>query len=240
MKKHIPNFITLINLFCGCCALANVFYGQFVEAFWFSFVGGLADYLDGAIARRLKVNSPLGKELDSIADMVSFGVVPGAILYMLLMKGFKGLDVLPIQLTLSAAPAFLISVFLGLRLAKFNLDTRQSENFVGLNAPATTIFAVGLMLIFYYNSYNLAETVTNPKILYPIIAVLCYLPVAEFPMFSFKFKNLNWKGNEIRFIFVLVAIVLLIILKEVALSLIIVLYIVFAFINNFLAKRKLS
>lgn len=237
MKKHIPNTITLINLFCGCCALANIFYGQFMEAFWFSLASGIADYLDGGLARKLNVHSPLGKELDSIADMVSFGVVPGAIFYMLLMKGFKGIDVLPIQLTFAAAPAFLISVFAGLRLAMFNLDTRQSENFIGLNTPATTIFAIGLMLVFHYNSYNLAETVTNPWLLYPIIVVLCYLLVVEFPMFSFKFKNLAWKGNEIRLTFIIISIGLLLALKEVALSLIIVLYILFAFFNN-LQSRK--
>ena len=113
MKKNIPNAITLFNLFCGCCAVASVFYGQFVQAFWFSIAGGIADYLDGFTARWLKVNSPLGKELDSMADMVSFGVVPGAILYILLVKGLEGQDALPIELTLVAAPAFLVSMFAG-------------------------------------------------------------------------------------------------------------------------------
>ena len=236
MKKHIPNSITLINLFCGCCALANVFYGQFVQAFWFFLAGGIADYLDGMVARKLKVNSELGKELDSIADMVSFGVVPGAIFYMLLAKGFKGPDVLPIQLTLAAAPAFLIAVFAGLRLAKFNLDTRQNENFIGLNTPSATIFAVGLMLIFHYDSYGLAELVTNPILLYALIVILCYLLVSEIPMFSFKFKNLTWKGNEARLLFAIVAVLLLIFLKEAAFSIGIIFYILFSIIDNLTKK----
>jgi CDP-diacylglycerol--serine O-phosphatidyltransferase len=236
MKKHIPNSITLINLFCGCCALANVFYGQFTQAFWFFLAGGIADYLDGLVARGLKVNSELGKELDSIADMVSFGVVPGAIFYMLLTIGYKGADVLPIQLTLAAAPAFLIAVFAGLRLAKFNLDTRQSENFIGLNTPSATIFAVGLMLIYHFDSFGLAELVTTPWLLYVLIVLLCYLLIAEIPMFSFKFKAMTWQGNEVRIIFLVVAILLLIALKEAAFSLGIILYVLFSITNN-LIKR---
>lgn len=238
MKKHIPNSITLINLFCGCCALANVFYGQFVQAFWFFLAGGIADYLDGMVARSLKVNSELGKELDSIADMVSFGVVPGAIFYMLLTKGHNGADVLPIELTLAAAPAFLIAVFAGLRLAKFNLDTRQSENFIGLNTPSATIFAVGLMLIFHYDSFGLAGLVTTPWLLYVLIVVLCYLLIAEFPMFSFKFKKLTWAGNEMRISFLIIAVILLILLKEAAFSIGIIIYILFSLIDNVFFKNK--
>ncbi|RMG84563.1 MAG: CDP-diacylglycerol--serine O-phosphatidyltransferase [Bacteroidetes bacterium] len=237
MKKHIPNFITLINLFCGCCALANIFYGQFVQAFWFFLAGGIADYLDGMIARKMKINTSLGKELDSMADMVSFGVVPGAIFYMLLTKGFKGAEVLPIQLTFAAAPAFLVSVFAGLRLARFNLDTRQTDHFIGLNTPAATIFAVGLMLIFHYDTFGLAQWVTQPALLYTCIAALSYLLVAEIPMFNFKFKHLRWKGNEIRFIFAALALGLLICLKEAALSLIILSYILFSLGNNLIAKK---
>jgi CDP-diacylglycerol--serine O-phosphatidyltransferase len=236
MKKHIPNSITLINLFCGCCALASVFYGQFVQAFWFFLASGIADYLDGMVARVLKVHSELGKELDSIADMVSFGVVPGAIFYMLLTKGYKGIDVLPIQLTLAAAPAFLIAVFSGLRLAKFNIDTRQSENFIGLNTPSATIFAVGLMLMFHYDSFGLSKVITNPWLLYALIALLCYLLIAEIPMFSFKFKKLTWEGNEIRIVFAIVAILLLIFLKEAAFSIGIILYVLFSIFDNLTKK----
>lgn len=232
MKKDIPNIITLINLFCGCCALVLVLYGQFVQAFWFGLASGVADYLDGMVARFLKVKSPLGKELDSLADMVSFGVLPGAIFYMLLVKGFEGVDALPNHLVWAATPAFLIAAFSALRLANFNIDERQSEGFIGLNTPSCAVFTAGLMLAYHYDSYGLRAFVINPVFLYICIVVLSYLLIAEFPMFSFKFKKLTWKGNEIRIVFLLFAIASLIIFKVIAFSLIIFLYILFAFINN--------
>ena len=234
MKKNIPHIITSINLFCGCCALACVFYSQFFQAFLFLFVGAWADYFDGMAARILNVKSELGKELDSLADMVSFGVVPGAIIYMLLVRGLdKNFQEFPQYLILAALPAFIITVFAALRLAKFNLDTRQSENFIGLNTPSCTIFTVGLMLMYHYDSYGLREFVISPFLLYPTILVLSYLLIAELPMFSFKFKNFKWAGNESRFIFVLLSILFLVIFREVAFSLIIMLYVLFAVINQF-------
>lgn len=237
MKKNIPNIITLFNLFCGCCALASVFYGQFVQAFWFSIAGGIADYLDGLTARWLNVKSPLGKELDSIADMVSFGVVPGAILYILLVKGLKGQAVLPIELTLVAAPAFLVSMLAGLRLAMFNIDTRQTENFIGLNTPATTMYTLGLLMIFHFDSYGLREFVINPIFLGVNILVLSYLLVSELPMFSFKFKKLTWKGNEMRFLFLGMCILAVIFLKEAALALMVLIYVLLGIFSKFSSKQ---
>ena len=232
MKKNIPNIITLFNLFCGCCALVSVLYGQFLQAFWFSLAGGIADYLDGYLARWLDVKSVLGKELDSIADMVSFGVVPGTIFYVLLVKGLKGLDALPIELTLMASPAFLVSVISGLRLARFNLDTRQSENFIGLPTPAATLYAVGLLLIVHYDSYGLADFVVQPLFLAINILALSYLMVAELPLFSFKLKKFVWKGNEVRFLFLVASILSLIFLQEVAFSLMIVVYVLLGIIGK--------
>lgn len=229
MRKNIPNIITSINLFCGCCAIVCIFYGRFFNAFLFLFVGAWADYFDGLVARSLNVKSELGKELDSLADMVSFGVVPGAIIYMLLVRGMiKNFEEFPQYLILAGLPAFLITVFAALRLAKFNIDTRQTENFIGLNTPSCTIFTVGLMLIYHYDSYGLKALVINPWFLYPTIVVLSYLLVAELPMFSFKFKKFSWAGNEMRFIFLIAAFLFLILFKEVAFSLIIILYVLFA------------
>ncbi len=232
MKKNIPNLITLINLFFGCCALASVLYGQFVQAFFFSFASGVADYLDGMFARALKVKSPLGGQLDSLADMVSFGVVPGAIVYMLLVKGLSDPDVLPIELTLAASPAFLITLFAAIRLAIFNIDTRQTENFIGLPTPSCAMYTVGLMLIYYYDSFGLRGLVTHPVFLYINIPILCGLMVAGFPMFGLKFKNLAWAGNEIRFIFAAVALALIAWLWEASLSPIIIAYVLFSFFSN--------
>ncbi|MCF8247681.1 MAG: CDP-alcohol phosphatidyltransferase family protein [Saprospiraceae bacterium] len=240
MKKNIPNFITLLNLFFGCCAIASVLYGQFVQAFWFSLASGVADYLDGACARMLKVKSPLGQQLDSLADMVSFGVAPGAVIYMLLVKGLAGHDVLPIQLTLAASPAFLITLFAAIRLAIFNLDTRQTDNFIGMPTPSCAIYAIGLLLIYHFDSFGLGNIVTNPIFLYLNIPVLCLLMVAGLPMFSLKFKNLAWEGNQIRFIFAAFVVVSLVFLREAAFPFIIIGHVLFSFIVHLKDNKKLG
>lgn len=237
MKKNIPNSITLLNLFLGCCALASVLYGQFMQAAWFSIASGVADYLDGMLARVLKVKSPLGQQLDSLADMVSFGVVPGVIVYMLLVKGLSGKDVLPIELTLAASPAFLITVFAAIRLAIFNLDTRQSENFIGMPTPACTMFTVGLMVIYQQDSCSMADLAINPLFLYPLIPLLCWLMISQFPMFGMKIKNLSWAGNETRFTFAAVAVALVLWQQENAIALIIVAYVLFSIFENLLKRQ---
>ncbi len=237
MRRQIPNFITLINLYCGCCALVNIFLGNFLEAFYFIFIGALADYSDGMVARWLDVKSPFGKELDSIADMVTFGVVPGAILYVLLLQGQGSADFLGdserihLGFSLAASPAFILSVFSAIRLAKFNLDTRQIDNFVGLNTPACTVFVVGLMLIYHFDSMGMREWVVNPIVLYGSIAFLSFLLVAELPMMSFKFKHFRWNGNKRKIIFLLFSIICLVMLRELALALIIVVYVLFSFVD---------
>lgn len=249
IKQYIPNTITLINLFCGCGALVCVLYGYFINAFWFLFVGGIADYLDGMVARWLNVHSELGKELDSLADMVSFGVVPGAILYMLLSSGFHynalkmGGEMMPpiratlnLDLTWQALPAFIISLFACLRLGRFNLDTRQTEDFIGMATPTMTLFVVGLMLIFNYNSFGLRPVIVNPYFLFPVIGIFSYLMVSELRMFSFKFKGFQWEDNEIRIIFVAIAVLLLLLLREAAFSAVVLVYILAVLIQNIFKK----
>ncbi len=236
MKKNIPNIITLFNLFFGSCAVVSVLYGHFPTAFIFVLVGVIADYSDGMIARSLNVHSELGKELDSLADMVTFGVVPGTILYMLLSKsGINGLT--STEINYYALPGFIVSVMAGLRLARFNLDTRQSEEFIGLPTPSCTGFIVGLMLIYHYDSFGMREWVSSPYFLYPVIFIFSYLMVSELPMFNLKFKGLKWAGNEIRFIFTALAIVFLLIFKEAAFSLIIFTYVLFSIIKHLLSKK---
>jgi len=238
MRKYIPNAITLINLFCGCCALLSVFNEMYVAAFWFLFVGGLADYADGFVARYLEVHSPMGKELDSLADMVSFGVVPGAILYMLISNHPIAEDALFEKINLMALPAFFVTIFSCLRLAKFNLDTRQSEDFIGLNTPSVTMFVTGLMLVYHFDSYGFADMVYHPYFLYPIILILSYLLVAELPMFSMKFKGMKWQGNERRIIFLVTGITMLFFLKEVAFVLMVSLYVLFSFFDKIFLTSK--
>ncbi len=233
MKKYIPNSITLVNLFCGCCAIVFIFLDYFLVGCLFILIGAIADFMDGMVARLLKVSSPLGKELDSLADMVSFGVVPGLILFkLLLLTNQQTVEIYAINNIIWALPAFLIPIFSGLRLAKFNLDERQTEDFIGLNTPANTIFIVGLLLTVHLNSFGWREYILNPYFLYPVIVILSYLLISELRIFGFKFKGLQWKGNEIRFIFLGIAILQLFLLKESALSTVIITYIVLAIIHN--------
>lgn len=236
MKKHIPNFITLINVFCGCSALVSAFYGHFIYVFWFLFVGGLADYLDGMVARWLNVKSILGKELDSLADMVSFGVVPGAIIYMLLVKN-QYPDSIPLELIWSALPAFIISAASCYRLANFNIDERQTEDFIGLATPSSTMFVTGLMLIYHFDSFGMRDFVSNPYFLYIVILVLSYLLNAEIRMFSFKFKGLQWKGNEIRIIFAAIVVLFILIFREAAFALIVLTYVLLAISQQLFFKK---
>lgn len=240
MKKNIPNAITLVNLFCGCCALVCVFNEMFVPAFWFLFVGGLADYADGFVARSLSVHSVLGKELDSLADMVSFGVVPGVILYTLISNHPIAEDYVFENINLLALPAFSVTLFSCVRLAKFNLDTRQTEDFIGLNTPSVTMFVTGLMLNYHFDSFGMGEMVHHPYILYPTILILSYLLIAELPMFSMKFKGIKWSGNKRRIVFMIIGLLAVIFLREVAFSLMIGLYILFALFENIFLDKNIK
>lgn len=228
--RHLPNIITLLNLFFGCLAVVSILNGNYQEGIIFTLAASVADFADGAVARWLKVSSPLGKELDSLADMVSFGVTPGVIFYVLLKNAFPGGAEYGVHL--AAAPGFLVSVFSGLRLAKFNLDTRQTENFIGLATPACTIFALGLLLIFEYDTSALHDFVLQGWLLLLLVALLCWLLVSKIPMFSLKLKSFGWVGNEIKFIFAALAVVELIFLKEAALAAIIFTYILLSLIGR--------
>ncbi len=225
MRSNIPNILTVLNLLCGCMAIVCLINNDFQLAFVFIFIGGMADYFDGMVARMLNVHSPFGKELDSLADMVSFGVFPAMILYILLSKN-GGPMIGPLHLI--GIPGFLLAGFACIRLAKFNLDTRQADDFIGMPTPSCTLFIVGLMLMYDHNSFGLAEWLTSPYFLYPVTAIFSYLLVSEIPMFSFKFKSKQWKGNEHRIVFMVLGIVLLIVLREVAFSLMILMYILYA------------
>lgn len=232
MKKHLPNFITLVNLLCGALALVSLFEGQYMQVFWLLLTSGLADFLDGLVARALGVHSPLGRELDSLADVVSFGLVPGAILYVLLLYGYHPSSVPPEGLYWPAAPAFVFTLAAAWRLGKFNLDTRQTEHFLGLSTPAATVFVVGLLLLFERDTWGMASLVVVPAFVWTVVVVLSLLMVSEVPMFSFKFKRLGWRGNEFRIIFAAIALSLLWWLREMAVSLVVVLYVLFSLAQN--------
>jgi CDP-diacylglycerol---serine O-phosphatidyltransferase len=229
--KHLPNALTLANLFCGCCALLFTFYWRPEIAALFTAGSFFFDYLDGMAARALKVSSPLGKELDSLADVVSFGVVPGAMLYQLINGGGETLALqfgsfsVGKAIELTGLPAFVLSAFSALRLAKFNLDTRQTSYFIGLSTPACTVFVLGIALSVHHDRFGLAEMLGNQYFLFALIPVLSWLLVSEIPMFGMKIKRFDVKSNGINIAFVVLFAVLVFLLKELALSAIVVCYI---------------
>jgi CDP-diacylglycerol--serine O-phosphatidyltransferase len=225
IKKHIPNFITCLNLFSGSLAVYFAFKGNYTGAFVAILLSAVFDFFDGFAARLLKAYSPMGKELDSLADMISFGLAPGAIVFSLLTKT-------TISEWLSYL-AFLIPVFSALRLAKFNIDDRQTSSFLGLPVPANAIFWAGL--VYSYSPFLLS----NVWILLILIGLFCYFLVSEIPMFSLKFKNIAWKDNQLQYIFLIVCIILLAVLLLNAFALIIGWYILLSIGISLFKKSNL-
>ncbi len=200
------------------------------------FVGAaaVADFFDGLLARALRVSSAIGKDLDSLADMVSFGVVPGAILFKLLQVGLLGAgSSWPPSISMEwpavahYAPflAFLVTIFSALRLAKFNNDTRQTTSFIGLPTPACTLVVASLPLILAHDQFGLKDVILNPWFLVALTALLSGLLVAELPLFALKFKTLRWADNRRRFLFLLLAAGLLLALRATAVPLVVLLYV---------------
>jgi CDP-diacylglycerol--serine O-phosphatidyltransferase len=224
IKKHIPNFITTLNLFSGCVAVLLAFEGNYQGAFIVILLSAVFDFFDGFAARMLKAYSPMGKELDSLADMVSFGLAPGAIVFSLLTET-KTCEWLPYL-------AFLIPIFSGLRLAKFNIDERQTSSFIGLPTPANAIFWGGMA--FSFSSF----LVSNVWVLITLTVAFSYLLVAEIPMFALKIKSLKWKDNQIQYIFLLINIVLLVVFQLNAFAPIIGLYILLSVGISFFKKSR--
>ncbi|OSY89579.1 phosphatidylserine synthase [Tenacibaculum holothuriorum] len=244
MKKHIPNTLTLGNLFCGTLATVFAIKGDFYATAVLVILGIGFDFLDGFAARLLKVQGELGKQLDSLADMVTSGVVPGLVMMQLLVNaididavGYFGVDAY--GKTGSNLPyiGLLLTLFACYRLAKFNIDERQSDSFIGVPTPAMSLFVISLPLILEYSSFNFfIELIQNKYFLLAITFLFSYLMNAELPLFSLKFKSFGFKGNEIKYLFLLLSIVLLIVLKIVAIPIIILLYIILSLINNLVRK----
>ena len=197
ITRHIPNAITSMNLLSGCFATILALNENFKTAFLCIIAGAVCDFCDGLAARALKAYSPMGKELDSLADMVTFGVAPAMIMYRFQAEA-NFLIYLPL----------LIAVFSGLRLAKFNIDTRQTENFIGLATPSCALICGSLVYASQvypqFGNYLIAYSYIIPM----VSLVMCYLLVCEIPMFSFKFKSLKWADNKERFSFLAMAAVI--------------------------------
>lgn len=195
----IPNILTLLNLFSGCLGVVFCLHGEIELVKYTVLISLVADYLDGFVARKLHSASPIGKELDSLADMVSFGVVPAAMFFFMFFsqQEIEGNT----SSILKSSPAFILALFAALRLAKFNLDTRQSDNFIGLPTPAVTIFVLGVLEITLHQHHPLHSIASSVYVLYPMLFVLSVLMIAELPLLSLKFKSLKaTKENRPRFI----------------------------------------
>ncbi len=230
IRKHIPNAITCMNLFSGCIAIVYAFQEAYMTAALFIALAAVFDFFDGFAARLLKAYSAMGKELDSLADVVSFGVAPGIMAY----SYIASLSLAMGSPAWFAWFGFLIPVFSALRLAKFNLDERQTSSFLGLPTPANALFwAFGIGSSFnFFLSYTF-----DPIILVLGILVFCALLVLEIPMFALKFKNFKWIGNRLRYYFLAGCIILLILLNVNGISACIVWYILLSVLNFGFVKK---
>lgn len=229
MKKHIPNTITACNLISGCIATVFAVTGDPVTALLFIVLGAVFDFFDGMVARLLKVSSPIGKELDSLADCVTFGAAPSAILFQTL----RDVVALPESLRCFSEylpfAAFIMAAFSALRLAKFNLDERQTSSFIGLPTPANALFWGSLLV---GGKEALMNCEWSFALLLILMLVMSYMLIAEIPMFSLKFKKWNWSDNKLRCSFLISCIPLLIIFQVSAFAVIIAWYIVLSIASN--------
>ncbi len=250
MKKHIPNLFTLMNLFSGMIAVIMAATDELVLAALFVFLGIFFDFFDGFFARKLKVAGELGKQLDSLADVVTSGVVPGIIMFQMMLYAAKGQWFMELSCEVGnwrdyQDTYFYFLPFTGLfialaaayRLANFNIDERQTSSFIGLPTPAFSIFVVSLPLILYYGDNSFFQgLLQNFYVLLGITISGCYMMNAEIPLFSLKFKDYGWKGNETKYIFLLGTVIMLVTLQIVAIPLTILYYVLLSVIENRIKK----
>jgi CDP-diacylglycerol--serine O-phosphatidyltransferase len=238
MKKHVPNTITLLNLFCGCIALVFAFNKEFEMAFYFVSLGIFLDFFDGFFARLFQVSSPLGLQLDSLADMVTSGVVPGIVMYQL-MGSSSGYPKLGWIVEPFPFVGFLITLGSCYRLANFNIDTRQTDSFIGLPTPANALFILSLPLVLRnLDSFFVLELLTNPFVLVGITLLSVYMLNAEIPLFSLKIKQMSVKKNALQILFLLSSVVLIASFQYAGIPLVIVFYVLLSLINNIRTNKN--
>jgi CDP-diacylglycerol---serine O-phosphatidyltransferase len=232
MKKHIPNTITLINVFAGCIAIVATIQGNLNYVPYLLIICFAADYLDGLAARALNAKSELGKQLDSLADMVSFGTLPAIIIYVLMKQALYGSTTTGTFFGMELV-AFLIAMFAALRLGKFNIDTRQTDSFIGLPTPATTLFVLGILLI---NQNSEIATLVNLSNNYYFLATitigLSILMIVELPLLSLKMSSLSFSKYKWQWALAIGSVLLLIIFKINSLPMVIVYYLLVSIAHN--------
>ncbi len=232
IKSQIPNIITLLNLISGSISIVLALEGNLTAAAWFIGIAALFDFFDGFSARMLHVSSEIGKELDSLADVISFGLAPGMILYILLSNSASCPEVIISGRNIVPFIAFLIPALSAYRLAKFNLDKRQTESFIGLPTPANALMIASFPLILSQTATLagigtgfFATAISNSWFLIFFILIFSYLLIAELPLMSLKFKTFKWNDNKVRYSFLIISAILLISLFYTAIPLIILIYI---------------
>lgn len=260
---NLANLFTASNLISGVLAIWLALSGRLDLAPFAVFAGLIFDFLDGFVARLLKTSGELGKQLDSFADMVTFGVAPGVIMLVVLIiepstlnsntaiysqihanyyAWFNSLDLVSFKGNFFPFLALLLPFFSMFRLAKFNIDTRQSESFIGLPTPSMTLFFMTfpLVLTVYGGEmeHSIFQWVFNPWIILGLIVVFGSLMISEIPLFSLKVKHFGWKGNQVRFLFLLISLILILVFKVWSIALIVFLYLILSMIENTFSKTK--
>ena len=242
ISRYIPNTLTLLNLTSGLLALIQVFYGYYDFAFYFVCLGIFFDFWDGFAARKLDVSGELGVQLDSLADMVTSGVVPGLMMFKLfeyIQENVAQFMITEETYYMGIVPylGFLITLGSCYRLAKFNIDDRQTENFIGLPTPANALFIMSIPMIQYNDQFQwLTDLLYNPYILLAITLLSTYLLNAEIKLFSLKIKDFSWKNSKTQISFVLFSVIMLAVFQMIAIPLIILSYIIWSMIINVSAK----
>lgn len=243
MKKHIPNFITSLNLLCGCIALFFAFSNEMVTAAVFVFLGIFFDFFDGFFARLLKVESKVGLEFDSLADVVTSGVVPGVVMMQLFSLSLFGvpytIDIIKstdwhsgIVLYLPFVGLF-IAVAAAYRLAKFNVDTRQTDQFIGMPTPAISIWTLSIPLILIFQHSQFLENLfLNPYFLIGFTLFVSILMNMELRLFALKFKTWSWADNKVRYSFLLICAISIVLWKFIAISVILIFYILLSILSG--------
>jgi len=243
IKKHIPNAITLLNLLAGLLALIHAFNGNYNEAFSLVCLGIFFDFWDGFFARIWKVQSPIGLQLDSLADMVTSGVVPGLVMYKMfgdIQENQSQYNLTEETYYMGVVPylGFLITLASCYRLAKFNIDTRQTDSFIGLPTPANALLIMSIPMIQFHSEFEwLVDFLSNPYVLVGVTVLSSYLLNAEIPLFSLKLKSFSWEKYKMQVLFLILSLILIVLLEFIAIPIIILLYVILSVVNNMLGKK---
>lgn len=253
LKRHIPNIVTLLNLFCGSIAAIFAVYNNFVAAAVFVFLGIFFDFFDGLLARKLNVQSPLGVQLDSLADMVTSGLVPGIVMFKLLSLSVGTSHFIELsewstniqwsEIKVSWIPliGLLITLASAYRLAKFNIDEEQQSYFKGLPTPANTLLIISLPLILEYQDSDLMNSIIiNQWFLIGLTLLSCYLLNSNIKLFALKFKHFGFKDNAVRYVFIVLTLILLVLLQFAAIPLIIMMYVLLSLVSSQLTTDTLE